>query len=333
LLIQIRNILLGYIMDKVGGKKEKTSENKIRTVKKMRGGEGNEIFTLDTANSISKLSDFIQKKFLNTRNIQRSSFSQIKEYILAKILKYIERKRTDPNSENERKKREWDIVNIFYIYDSSNEKIVSLGIISPNYSSSNNKCITIINKKEYLYIKFLLSRIKGGGISALYHLLLNLPLIYGGICLHPIRSLYQYYEKLGFINTSKINSGFPNLMILYKTRENIRRLEEKLLHPITTKFYSTYPNTEFYPIYPEPVIHKSKKTQSNSIVSPIRNSSIVPIQNRRNSVGMPRKLNQYWNPDKQKWVSPKYRIINNPSRNEIARKLLSEKMMKVKSKK
>jgi hypothetical protein len=306
----------------------------------MRGGVGNEIFTLDTANSISKLSDFIQKKFLNTRNIQRSSFSQIKEYILAKILKYIERKRTDPNSENERKKREWDIVNIFYIYDSSNEKIVSLGIISPNYSSSNNKRITIINKKEYLYIKFLLSRIKGGGVSALYHLLLNLPLIYGGICLHSIRSLCQYYEKLGFIYASKINSGFPNLMILYKTRENIRRLEEKLLHPITTKFYSTYPNTEFYPIYPEPVIHQLKKNSSN-IKQNIRinpcidnlNSLIDPIQNRRNSVGMPRTLNQIWSPDKQKWVRPKYRIINNPSRNEIARELLRKKMMKVKSKK
>jgi hypothetical protein len=60
---------------------------------------------------------------------------------------------------------------------------------------------------------------------------------------------------------------------------------------------------------------------------------------------MPRKLNQYWNSDKQKWVSPNYSRIKKPSRNEIARellrkkmieierKLLHKKMMKVKSKK
>jgi hypothetical protein len=154
-------------MDKLHGKKQvsskkkkQSSENKIKTVKKMRGGEENEIFTLDTANSISKLSDFIQKKFLNTSNIQRSSFSQIKEYILAKISKYIERKRTEPKSDREREIREWDIVNIFYIYDLSKNEIISVGIITPNYDSLNNKRITIINKKEYLHINYLLSKKK-----------------------------------------------------------------------------------------------------------------------------------------------------------------------------
>jgi hypothetical protein len=107
-------------------------------------------------------------------------------------------------------------------------------------------------------------------------------------------------------------------MILDKTRENIRRLEKKLLHPITTKIYSTYPNTEFYPIYPDINYRSPKKP------------SIVPIQNRRNSVGMPRKLNQYWNPDKQNWVSPNYSRIKKPSRNKIARELLRNKITKVK---
>ena len=299
-------------------KKKQTSENKIRTVKKMRGGEENEILTLDTANSISNLYDFINKKFINTRNSNRSSFSEIKKNILSKISIYITRIRTNPKSEKEREIREWDIVNIFYIYDLSKNEIISVGIITPNYDSLNNKRITIINKKEYLHINYLLSKKKGGGVSALYHLLLNLPLQYGGICLYPIITLYEYYEKLGFIYASKINRIFPDLMILDKTRENIRRLEKKLLHPITTKIYSTYPNTEFYPIYPD-IIYRSPKKPS-----------IVPIQNRRNSVGMPRKLNQYWNPDKQNWVSPNYSRIKKPSRNEIARELLRNKMMKVK---
>jgi hypothetical protein len=139
---------------------KKGKRSTIKTSKKMIGGEGNEILTLDTANSISKLYDFINKKFLNEHNITRNSFNSIKKNILSKISRYIIRITTDPKSDREREIREWDIVNIFYIYDLSKNEIISIGIITPNYDSLNNKRITIINKKEYLYINYLLSKKK-----------------------------------------------------------------------------------------------------------------------------------------------------------------------------
>ena len=53
----------------------------------------------------------------------------------------------------------------------------------------------------------------------------------------------EYYQKLGFIEYSTITKCVDDdLHILDKTEENIRKLEEKLPHPITTEFYSTYPN-------------------------------------------------------------------------------------------
>ena len=315
-------------------RKNKLLKIKSEQLRKWGGGEENEIFTLDTANSISKLYDFIQKKFLNTRNIHRSSFNEIKKDIISKISKYITRRQTEPKTEREREIREWDIVNIFYIYDSSNNKIISLGIITPNYESRRNNRKTIIyGRGEYLYIKYLLSRTKGGGISALYHLLLNLPLKYSGICLHPLRNLKEeYYQKLGFIEYSSITGCIDDdLHILDKTQKNIRRLEDKLPHPITTKFYSTYPNTEFYPIYPEPDIHQlntEKNTEKNteSLTNKYSQSTNI-IENRRKPVGMPQTLNQYWNPDKQNWVRPNYSRIEKKSRNEIARELLRRKFM------
>ena len=109
----------------------------------------------------------------------------------------------------------------------------------------NNRKTMIPGRGEYLYIKYLLSRIKGGGISALYHLLLNLPLKYVGICLHPLRNLKEYYQKLGFIEYSTITGYITDdLHMLDKTKQNIDRLELKLPHPITTEFYSTYPDNQ-----------------------------------------------------------------------------------------
>ena len=216
----------------------------LKTVKKMRGGEENEIFTLDTNNNLTKFSTFISKNFLNKKNISRSLFTEIKTGILSKLGNYIIKRKTEPRTKREIEIREWDIVNIFYIYDLSNNTIVSLGIITPNYESSRMNRKTFIGGKKYLYIKYLLSRIKGGGISALYHILSLLQLDkYDGICLHPARLLAEYYTNLGFIRSSTITKVFSDdLLILDKTKQNIDRLESKLPHPITTVFYSTYPN-------------------------------------------------------------------------------------------
>ena len=236
---------------------KKGKRSTIKTAKKMRGGENrssapmgeeneNEIFTLDTNNSISKFYTFIRNKFLNKKNISRSSFNELKKSIISKFNKYITRRQTEPKTEREIEIRVWDIVNIFYIYDSSNNKIVSLGIITPNYEwRSNNRKTIIHGRGEYLYINYLLSRIKGGGINALYHILSRLPSDkYSGICLHPLRNLKEeYYQKLGFIEYSTITKCVDDdLHILDKTDENIRKLEAKLPHPITTEFHSTYPN-------------------------------------------------------------------------------------------
>ena len=243
--IELKGRVIRYDI-KVHLKKAKSST--IKTAKKMRGGEGNEIFTLDTNNNLTKFSTFIAKNFLNTTNIERPEFTSIKTDILTKLQNYIMRKKTEPMTNRERDIRKWDIVNIFYIYNLSNNIIVSLGIISPNYESRRENRKMFIRGKEYLYIKYLLSRIKGGGISALYHLLLKLPDRYSGICLHPATGLLEkYYTDLGFISyNKKLGLNHPilgeDLLILDKTPENINKLEAKLPHPITTEFHSTYPD-------------------------------------------------------------------------------------------
>ena len=107
-------------------------------------------------------------------------------------------------------------------------------------------------------------------------------------------------------------------MILDKTQENIRRLKEKLSHPITTKIYSTYP------IYSEPDIHQLNNQSSKNKLHSYKNLSFG--ENLENPVSMPMRLNQYWNPKKQEWISPNY--SRKPSRNEIARELLSRKYYK-----
>jgi hypothetical protein len=64
-----------------------------------------------------------------------------------------------------------------------------------------------------------------------------LPPNYACIFLHSTESAKSFYKRLGFIKPEH-----EDLLILDKTPEIISRLEEKLPHPITTEFYSTYPD-------------------------------------------------------------------------------------------
>jgi hypothetical protein len=65
-----------------------------------------------------------------------------------------------------------------------------------------------------------------------------LPDIYPGVCLFSLNKTTNIiYKRLGFIKPEH-----EDLMILDKTPENIHKLESKLPHPITTEFYSTYPD-------------------------------------------------------------------------------------------
>lgn len=67
--------------------------------------------------------------------------------------------------------------------------------------------------------------------------LFSLPPNYAGIFLHSTESAKSFYKRLGFIEPKN-----EDLIILDKTPENIHKLEAKLPHPITTEFYSTYPD-------------------------------------------------------------------------------------------
>jgi hypothetical protein len=119
---------------------------------------------------------------------------------------------------------------IFYIYNKTDNEIISIGVIGGKPD---------INDKKYLLIDFLVSRKKGnrGATSALYHILSLLPPIYAGVCLFSLNKITNtIYKRLGFIEPKN-----EDLLILDKTEVNIRKLEEKLPHPITTEFHSTYP--------------------------------------------------------------------------------------------
>ena len=97
---------------------------------------------------------------------------------------------------------------------------------------------TIISGNEYLFIHYLLSKEKRnkGGINLVYHILKRLPdKKYKGICLRTTTNSESFYKHLGF-------TEHEDLLILDKTPENIHKLESKLPHPITTEFYSTYPD-------------------------------------------------------------------------------------------
>ena len=248
----------------------------------------------------------------------------------------------------------------FYVYRTNPKpnKIISVGII-PDQDTEIRNDIRLNNK--YLFIGALLSRQRGnrGGTSAIYHILSKLPPMFSGICLSTTSDAFEYYSKLGFT----IIESEDNKLKLNKTDQNMARLKRIIEKhgPITTEFYSNCPYLNYTEEELQSIREKIKRHQKlrsncrsnrrslnyteeelQSIREKIKhyqkfyrgpNSPIVPIQNRRNSVDMPRKLNQYWNPDKQKWISPNYSRIKKPSRNKIARKLLSEKRMKVKSKK
>ena len=60
---------------------------------------------------------------------------------------------------------------------------------------------------------------------------------YKGICLRTTKNSENFYKHLDF-------TEYEDLMILDKTPENIHKLEAKLPHPITTEFYSTYPDNQ-----------------------------------------------------------------------------------------
>lgn len=60
---------------------------------------------------------------------------------------------------------------------------------------------------------------------------------YAGICLVSTEHAESFYKYLGF-------TTYKYLFTLDKTPEIISRLEKKLPHPITTEFYSTYPDNK-----------------------------------------------------------------------------------------
>jgi len=104
--------------------------------------------------------------------------------------------------------------NLFYIYEK--DKIVSIGAIG--------KRAVEWNEKNYLYLVYLLSKIKRnrGGINAIYHLLIRVPeKDVAGIFLCSEPDSIEFYKKLGFIQDKKHDEAFT----LDKTQENIQRLK------------------------------------------------------------------------------------------------------------
>jgi hypothetical protein len=308
----------------------------IKTSKKMRGGEGNEP-TIPLNETLNHFRNFINTQFHPNKN-----GLSIKKDMIRCMQSIITSTRTPKNP-----------THIFYIYrtDPKPKKIISAGAITGCSDEYNN---TIQRYRKYLYIRLLLSRERGnrGGTSAIYHILSKLPPDIYGISLYAIPSAVEYYLSLGFV----INRT-GCLMILDKTQKNIDKLKEIIERkgPITTEFYSNCPylnyteeelqsirekiereKKEREKIEREKIerekkerekierekIEREKKERENNH----RQSTNIE-RNRRKPVGIPQTLNQYWNPDKQKWVRPNYSRIEKPSRNEIARKLLRNKFM------
>ena len=199
-------------------------------------------FVLNQNPEIYEIFDsFVSQQFLNLQH--RDNFDYIKSKIIIKIKTYFTRLKKKINTEKTR----YDKFYIFYIYDASDNQIVSIGVMGgPNNKYHGYKGRTVINSKEYLYIHLLLSRVKKGGTSAIYHILSSIPDKYAGICLYPARDTASFYELLGFTGFIGTNKKylFQDLLILDKTPENIRKLEEKLIHPIITEFHSNYPDNQ-----------------------------------------------------------------------------------------
>ena len=74
-------------------------------------------------------------------------------------------------------------------------------------------------------------------MNKIYNILKCLPDKYKGICLRTTKNSESFYKHLGF-------TEHEHLHILDKTPENISKLEARLPHPITTEFYSTYPDNQ-----------------------------------------------------------------------------------------
>jgi hypothetical protein len=222
-------------MDKVGGKKQvaskkkdKTSKNKIKTVKKMKGGEKNE----EKIQLNDNLSNFITRHF--PKNI-----GGIKNDILKRMSTILRgQERIKPPF------RQY----IFYIFRTEPRptQIISAGIISGSQQISiitknHQQKITGVITKYYLFLRCLLSREIGnrGGTSAIYHILTRLPEAYSGICLNNTPSSRPYYNKLGF-HPDQLNQ----VLLLDKTPEIMNRLEQIIQKrgQIKTEFYSTYPD-------------------------------------------------------------------------------------------
>jgi hypothetical protein len=199
-------------MDKLHGKKQ-SSESKIKTVQKIRGGGP---FNLET--NLQQYHNFIEREFKNNEN---KNYIGIKKSIIAEINEWLK----NDNNNYERN-------NLFYIYEKENNEIISIGVFGDEVS---------YNDKNYLYISLLLSKKKRnlGGTYAIYHILSYLSENkYAGICLYSTIGAFVFYDNLGFVKTTNKNY---DLRILDKTSENISRLGAKLPKPITTDFYSTYP--------------------------------------------------------------------------------------------
>jgi hypothetical protein len=208
-------------MDKLHGKKQvaskkkkQTSENKIRTVKKMKGGGP---FML--RENLQNYQNFVEREFQNNDN---ATYKIIKKEIISQIKYWLSTKRLNQELKG----------HLFYIYQ--NNKIVSIGVIG-------NKVLKW-NDKNYLYLYYLLSKTKRnlGGINAIYHLLIRIIGNYAGIFLCSEHDSIEFYRKLGFIQ----DESNPEVFTLDTTQENIDKLKKIIERkgPITTEFYSTYPN-------------------------------------------------------------------------------------------
>ena len=79
------------------------------------------------------------------------------------------------------------------------------------------------------------------GISALYHLLLLVrDKEYDSICLNSTPSSNSFYKHMGFV---EMNKKYTFVDTLFFDKENLPQIEVKI-SPITTEFYSTYPNNK-----------------------------------------------------------------------------------------
>lgn len=215
-------------MDKLHGKKKvaskkkkQTSENKIRTVKKMRGGDDKK-FNLRNKGELQEFKNFVEEKFIlsnNSQNQYSSNYSSVKRKIIHVIESHIQRNHTQNY--------------LFYIFQTTTNQIICVGAI-------NSMVVDYLGKK-YIHIPDILAMKKGerGGIGALYHLLLLVKdKEYAGICLTSTPSSNSFYKHLGFV---EMNKRYTFVDTLFFDKENLPQIEAKLPHPITTEFYSTYP--------------------------------------------------------------------------------------------